>query len=363
MQKLFLLAGLFLSIAWLGATERLVCLYNSISDQRRGIGHFEIGDIKPFLCTHIIYSFVGIDSKWGISVGSSDKIKFPLFKDLKKRDPAMKTLLEVNLISSPFVQEMLSMQGNRRVFINSALSLLRNPDYTFDGINLLWLESRQRGDKKLFTNLIQEFRRAINLEAAKRGYEKLLLTASVSAQPLVISRSYEVKLIAEHIDFFNVMTSDVEIPFVKGKPSFYTTGDSFSKAASAVNFWNKQGVPTQKINMGIGVFGEAFTINSLGIVNPAGGNVPDIPEGFLARYEVCSFLQGLLMAASDKQVVFDDIASIDAKASYIKQHKYGGAFVMSLDLDDFNQQCCSHPSKYPVIQHLHDELVLKFVIG
>ncbi|XP_077361684.1 acidic mammalian chitinase-like [Festucalex cinctus] len=380
MHKIILFAGLCLTTAWLGSAKKLVCLYNSVSDQRWGIGHFEIGDIQPHLCTHIIYSFVRIDSTFQISPSSSDQKKFPLFKKLKNGphlvyasegervwpigNPRLKTILEVNLISDPLFQELIAVQANRATFIQSAISILRNPNYMFDGINILWLDNTETlaGYKELFTALIKEFREEINKEADGSGSAKLLLTASVSAQPSVITQSYEVEEIADHVDFFNVMTSDIEIVFLKGRPSFSHPGESFTKAASAVNFWNKAGVPTRKINMGIGAFGEAYTFGIQGSFELVGGLLPDLPEGFWARYEVCFFLQGLLKASSNTRVVFDDIASIDVKVDYIKKHHFGGAFVLSLDLDDFNQICCGHDQKYPVIQHLHDELVVDVVI-
>ncbi|XP_077402020.1 acidic mammalian chitinase-like isoform X2 [Vanacampus margaritifer] len=380
MHKLILFTGLCLTTAWLGSAEKLVCLYDSVSDQRQGIGHFEIDDIQAHLCTHLIYSFVGIDKTFKISPSSSDEKKFPLFKKLKNRphhvhakesehvwsnsNTHLKTILEVNVISDPLFHELIAIQANRATFIQSVISILREPNYMFDGINILWQNKMDDFQKyrEYFTFLIEEFRKEFNKEAVDSECDALLLTVSVSADPTVITQSYDVKEIADDIDFFNVMTSDIEIVFLKGRPSYCPPEESFRKAASAVNFWNKAGVPTHKINMGIGVFGEAYYTDSQGSIELAGGLLADLPEGFLARFEVCIFLQELLKASSTTRVVFDDIASIDVKVDYIKKHHFGGAFVLSLDLDDFNHICCSHDHKYPVIQHLHDKLVLDFVI-
>ncbi|XP_077361682.1 chitinase-3-like protein 2 isoform X2 [Festucalex cinctus] len=433
MHKIILFAGLCLATAWLGSTEKLVCVYDSASYRRWGIARFKIEDIQPNLCTHLIYSFVCTDSKLEIVPTYRDKKKFPLFKKLKNSNPHLKTILEVNLILNPLFSELIAAEEHRATFIKSAISILRNPYYMFDGINLVWLNTKKLLEvKNDFTKLIREFQDAFYAEAVESGYEKLLLTASVSAEPSVISHSYDVKHIAKDIDFFNVMTSDIEIIYLKGRPSFClpeesfnkaefrkefnkeaerrgsdellltvsvsaeptvisqsydveeiadhidffnvmtsdiemfvlnvqpsfsTPEESFAKAVSAVNFWNQTGVPSHKINMGIGVFGEAYTNDSQGMIQAEGGLLTDVPKGFLARYELCSFLDGPLEASSDKNVVFDDIASIDAKVQYIKKHHFGGAFVLSLDLDDFQQVCSTSDKKYPVIQHLHDELV------
>ncbi|XP_077403137.1 chitotriosidase-1-like [Vanacampus margaritifer] len=358
MHKIILFAGLCLTTAWLASSERLVCVYDSISHQRWGIARFKIDDIQPNLCTHLIYSFVCTDSKLEISLSSGDKKKFPLFKKLKHSNPYLKTILEVNLISNPLFPKLIATQEHRATFINSAISYLRNPDYMFDGINILWLDNTKKlpGVKNDFTKLIKEFQEAFYKEAAHSGFEKLLLTASVSAEPSVISHSYDVKHLAKDIDFFNVMTSDIEIIFLKGRPSYYPPEESFNKAASAVNYWKTAGVPTDKINLGIGVFGEAYTTDSHGNIQTVAGHLRDLPKGFWARYEVCYFLQRIDEASTTK-VVFDDIPSIDTKVQYIQNHKLGGAFVLSLDLDDFNHISCNHDHKFPVIHYLHDKLV------
>ncbi|XP_077361683.1 chitotriosidase-1-like isoform X3 [Festucalex cinctus] len=360
MHKIILFAGLCLATAWLGSTEKLVCVYDSASYRRWGIARFKIEDIQPNLCTHLIYSFVCTDSKLEIVPTYRDKKKFPLFKKLKNSNPHLKTILEVNLILNPLFSELIAAEEHRATFIKSAISILRNPYYMFDGINLVWLNTKKLLEvKNDFTKLIREFQDAFYAEAVESGYEKLLLTASVSAEPSVISHSYDVKHIAKDIDFFNVMTSDIEIIYLKGRPSFCLPEESFNKAASAVNYWKRAGAPTYKIILGIGVFGEAYTTDSYGNIQVVRGHLYDLPKGFWARYEVCYFLQRI-DNSSTTQVVFDDITSIDTKVQYIQNHKLGGAYVLSLDLDDFNHISCSHDKKFPVIQHLHDHLALDY---
>lgn len=42
-------------------TEKVVCYYGSWSVWRAGNGHFEVFYINPNICTHIMYSFLGVD--------------------------------------------------------------------------------------------------------------------------------------------------------------------------------------------------------------------------------------------------------------------------------------------------------------
>jgi hypothetical protein len=39
-----------------------MCYYGSWAVYRPGAGKFDIEDIDPFLCTHLIYGFAGLDS-------------------------------------------------------------------------------------------------------------------------------------------------------------------------------------------------------------------------------------------------------------------------------------------------------------
>lgn len=44
-------------------TESVVCYYGTWATYRYGAGKFNVEDINPNLCTHLIYSFVGIDNQ------------------------------------------------------------------------------------------------------------------------------------------------------------------------------------------------------------------------------------------------------------------------------------------------------------
>ncbi|KAL0158496.1 hypothetical protein M9458_046572, partial [Cirrhinus mrigala] len=78
---------------------------------------------------------------------------------------------------------------------------------------------------------------------------------------------------------------------------------------------------------------------------------------------VCTFLQGTTVQWIDDQKVpyatkgqdwvgFDNKESFQTKVNYLKENKFGGAFVWALDLDDFTGQFCGQ-GKYPLIGHLH----------
>ncbi|XP_061541860.1 chitotriosidase-1-like [Phycodurus eques] len=271
--------------------------------------------------------------------------------------PKLKKILDVNLmVEKAIVQDMMATSANRDTFIVSAVRFMRT--HQFDGINILWVNENNQVNKALYTSLIEEFRVKIDAESLASGEAALLLTASVAAQILAIEKSYEVPQIAAAVDFLNVRTSDVYFP--SAPLSFSTPTASFNMATTSMEYWEFKGAPAAKLNMGIGVFGQVFTVDAEGKVEPLKGSLSDVPPGLWARYEVCSLLGS--SAAPDLWIAFDNKAAIDAKVNYIVNNNYGGAFVMSVDLDDFDGNSCKNTNDlngpYPVIQHLHNQLAI-----
>jgi GH18 family chitinase len=46
--------------------EKVVCYYGTWSVWRQGLGRFEVNDIDPKICTHIIYTFFGVTADGGV---------------------------------------------------------------------------------------------------------------------------------------------------------------------------------------------------------------------------------------------------------------------------------------------------------
>lgn len=49
-------------------TDKVICYYGSWAHYRSGNGKVSASDLNPKLCTHIIYSFVGITESGGVSI-------------------------------------------------------------------------------------------------------------------------------------------------------------------------------------------------------------------------------------------------------------------------------------------------------
>ncbi|XP_068946484.1 chitinase-3-like protein 2 isoform X1 [Petaurus breviceps papuanus] len=296
--------------------------------------------------------------------------------DLKKRNRNLKTLLAIGgaKFGSKGFHPMVESSESRSTFIKSVIPLLRYNG--FDGLDVDWIYP-ELNEKPFFTSLIHELADAFQKEA-KKPTDKLILSAGVAAGRQIIDNSYDIKNLAKDVDFINLLSFDFhgswDNPLVTGHHSPLKKGTQDQRNSAyynvdyAVNYWKSQGMPEEKIIMGIPTYGRSFTLSTPspnpGVGAPA--SAPGTPgqftaeAGFLAYYEVCQFLQGATVKRIPEQQVpyavkgnqwvgFDDEESVETKVKYLKNSKLGGAMIWSLDLDDFTGQFCKKGS-FPLLQ-------------
>ncbi|KAG5866780.1 hypothetical protein JTB14_015364 [Gonioctena quinquepunctata] len=179
----------------LAATDKIVCYHGTWSKYRTGNGAFAVSNIDPTLCTHLIYSFVGLSTANNGSVVSLDSYlditlgNLIAFNALKTQNTNLKTLLAIggwNEGSAKY-STVAASASLRAAFIQSALEWVQT--YGFDGFDLDWEYPAQRGgattDVANFATLVKEFRAVFD-------QHNLLLSAAVGATQNSISLSYDV---------------------------------------------------------------------------------------------------------------------------------------------------------------------------
>ncbi|XP_015419016.1 PREDICTED: oviduct-specific glycoprotein, partial [Myotis davidii] len=365
-----------------GAAHRLVCYFTDWAHRRPGPASVLPSDLDPFLCTHLVLAFASMHDNQMVAKDLQDEdTLYPELNKLKERNPELKTLLSIggwNFGTSRFTT-MLSTSATREKFISSAISLLRT--HNFDGLDLCFLYPGLRGspmyDRWNFLFLIQELLLAFQQEAQLTMCPRLLLSAAVSGDPQIIQMAYDVPHLGRLLDFINVLTFDVHGSWEEftghNSPLFSQQGDPRS-VAYAMDYWRKLGAPSEKLLVGFPTYGRTFHLLKdsehwlqAEAVGPASPGKYTRQPGFLAYYEICSFLQGAKKCWIEHQRVpyaykgeewvgYDDAISFRHKASFIKKEHYGGAMVWTLDLDDVRGTFCG-TGPFPLVSVLKNLLL------
>ncbi|XP_015439740.1 PREDICTED: probable chitinase 3 [Dufourea novaeangliae] len=262
-----------------------------------------------------------------------------------------------------------SNSGTRARFVQNVVDFLRR--YNFDGLDVDWEYPNQRGgvpsDKQNFVNLLKELKSAFR----PRGY---ILSVAVAAVASSASQSYNIRDVAEQVDFVNLMTYDMNGSWnsVIGQNAPLYSSDG-NNVHDAVRHWLSQGASPNKLILGIPTYGRSFTLANAGNCNIGarasgpGAVGPYTKEaGMLGYNEICEKLrQGGWTVSRDAQqlvpymyqgnqwVGYDDVQSVREKAKYINSYHLGGGMIWSLETDDFRGVC---GQKYPLLRALHSVL-------
>ncbi|XP_072043496.1 chitotriosidase-1-like [Amphiura filiformis] len=385
---------------------KLVCYHTNWAYHRMSPVNFTPADIDPNMCTHIIYSFARVDkTSFHIEpydlendiIGEENYLKFT---GLKSQNPALKTLLAVGgwTHASEGFTQMVKTAANRKIFIDFSITYLRK--YGFDGLDLDWEYPCQRGgassdkagyvalvkafdgldldweypcqrggassDKAGYVALVKELREAYQAEADATGQERMLVTMAVPAGEYNTNLGYDVPGLTANLDFVNLMAYDLhgswEQDLGHHATLFPGPGDSGDDKKLTVSYavedvWVKKGCPSNKLIVGLGMYGRAWKIGSSCNINSyANGASTPGPytgeAGYWGYFEICTKIKNGMTVTRDDQrkipyacdntewVGYDDVMSLYEKAQFIQTRGLGGGMVWALDLDDFSGQFC-----------------------
>ncbi|XP_023936024.1 chitinase-3-like protein 1 [Bicyclus anynana] len=388
---LFVLCVLAVWCGYVSAKDKVVvCYYGTWATYRNGDGQFDVAHINTDLCTHLIYTFVGINDQgtvisldpWLDLPDNWGRDNFRKFNALKQYKPSLKTLLAVggwNEGSAKY-SRMAANPTLRQNFITSATNMVLT--YGFDGFDLDWEYPNRRdtvygkADIDNFTTLMKELR----AEFDKHG---LLLSAAVAAVGSVAVLSYDVPAFTQYVDFVNLMTYDMygawdsvtghNAPLHKGLGDENVAKENVFTVDLAVEWWLQQGCPADKLVLGVPLYGRTFQLsnaNNNGVRAPASGagiaGTWTATSGFLGYNEFCLKLKTEnwdvrydhlakvpYAVQGNNWVSYDDPASIAAKIQHALQYNIAGAMVWSIETDDFRGKCAGD---FPLLRAVNEAL-------
>jgi chitinase len=392
------LTALASAITYSQAEYRRVCYVANWAQYRPQPGTFFPNQTDPSLCSHIMFAYAIFDVDSTIKPSEwNDDIPGGLYEQtiaLKQLEPGLKVSISVGGwdIGMYPVSVMLSTPENRKTFIDSVIPFCRQRD--FDGVDLDFQFPGSRGsspeDKYHFTDLLQEFRIAIDNEAATTGRAPLLLTAAVGAIQTIIDAGYEVPEISQYVDFLEVRTFDFNGPWdtIAGlHAALYPRADEFGEYFGeierstlnldwAARYWVELGAPKEKLVLGLAFFGRGATLVDPRQYDPGAPiNGPSDIEpftrevGFKSYYEICLKRNEYGGSAwhveqescyawrdVDQYVSYDNDNTHETKVEYIVDNCFSGWMAWSIDLDDFSGNLGCERGPYPLLQRASDAL-------
>ncbi|CAG5114738.1 unnamed protein product, partial [Candidula unifasciata] len=356
--------------------KQMFCYYGSESQYRQYPGRFMPSNIDVSLCTHIIFAFVNVEDNQLVPQNWNDLGNQGLYAQvvaLKTRNPSLKVLLAVGGW----------VAGYEPFYNANAVTYIRAA--RMDGLDMDWEFPGSRGsppeDKYQFTKLMKTIYYTFDKEARESKRERLLLTLATAVGTFYISTAYESTEIHKYVDYMLLMTYNFHGGWDNQTahhstifPSKFDEGISQRLCQTwAVNYWLSAGVPKSKIILGMTTYGMSFTlddarVNGLNASSTGGGDGGRYTrqEGTLAYYEICENIQRYSWSRvwvqeqdvpyatwSNQWVGYDDVTSLKIKADLlINGMGLGGAFVWSLELDDFNGYCGT--GNYPLLRTIND---------
>ncbi|XP_050673657.1 probable chitinase 2 [Leptidea sinapis] len=352
----------------------VVCYVATWAVYRSGDGKFELSDLDPSLCTHLIYSFAGLDES-SHSIKSLDPWQ-DLEKDygragykrivaLKETYPHLKVTVAIGGWNegSEKYSNMAADPELRAKFIQSVLYFLDTNK--FDGLDLDWEYPGKRGgkaeDKANYVSLVKELNEAFQ----SRGY---LLTAAMGVGKDTMDVAYDLAKLSRYLDFIHMMCYD-----------YHGTWDGVVGANAPLRGMNEadvlsveyttkymmaHGVSPYKMVLGLPMYGRTFVLENPGVksilfgvtaAKSVGFPGPFTKEnGFMGYNEICRELTNSsstwirhwheqtstpYLRDGSRVISYDNERSIALKVKMAIDYGLGGLMVWSIDTDNFKGRC------------------------
>ncbi|KAL1512587.1 hypothetical protein ABEB36_002156 [Hypothenemus hampei] len=366
--------------------EKVVyCYFESWTVYRPGNGKFDVENIDPSLCTHVAFTFLGINADGTLNIldpweSNPDGLNgFERLVNLKKENSNLKILASLggwNEGSLKF-STVVADSAKRTNLVNSVISFLNQ--YGFDGLDFDWeypsrRDSENPEDKDNFSKMLEELKVAF----IPRGF---ILSAAVNCAKVNVDISYNVTLLNEYLDYVNVMCYDFHGEFdnytghhtlLYSSPIDTEFNNSEWNIDDGIKYWLASGMDPAKMNFGIATYARTFTLvdsTKSGLYEKiSGAGIPGPYTriaGVLGYNEICELYPNRTDIFDDVQMVphvvignqwigYDNEQSIGIKVDYALNKSLGGFMLWSFDTDDFTGLCGD--GTYPLTRIIHDKL-------
>uniref|UniRef100_A0A1A9WKD4 chitinase n=1 Tax=Glossina brevipalpis TaxID=37001 RepID=A0A1A9WKD4_9MUSC len=369
-------------------SPEVLCYITNWAFYRQAIGQFIPERLNKKLCTKIIYSFASLDPDH-LNIKEFDPwvdIDNQFYKRVVSSGiPVLIALGGWTDSAGDKYSRLASDEIRRRVFASNVVGFLRR--HGFSGLHLdwnypkCWQSDCSKGpasDKPNLTKLVREIRSEFD-----RVEKKFKLGVAISGYKEIITEAYELADLSKLVDYLTVMTYDYHGAW-EGQtghvsPLYGRKRDRYPQYNTdyTMQLLLKLGAKRERIIMSIPFYGQTFTLEKdyttlvgEGVRSQGPGDAGEITKqpGMLAYYEICQRIRkGKWLVGRDAErkagpfamlrnqwASFEDAASVEAKARYAVNMGFAGVAAWTIDLDDFQNRCCSE--SFPLLSAINRAL-------
>ncbi|CAL8102804.1 unnamed protein product [Orchesella dallaii] len=327
---------------------------------------YPVDSIDPTIYTHLNYAFVDVRKGVMAPVSAEEDQNLRDFAALKDLNPDLKVLASVGgwAFNDPGetqheFRDLSATTQSRKKFINSVKEFLDK--YDFDGIDIDWEYpvAEDRGgapeDVENYLELVKEMR------AVFRSQYLITIAAPASYWYL---RHFWIADMADHLDWVNVMTYDIHGVWdadIESLGPYVRPHTDLTEIEPGIGLYTKDGVPFDKLVLGLGYYGRAFTLKDpscteIGCEFSGAGKAGRCTEapGTLGWFEIEELRQEsgareitnstgqvkILVFDNDQWVGYDDESTLEYKRNWARENCFKGTMIWSIDqgLDSYKRK-------------------------
>ncbi|GAA5884609.1 hypothetical protein JCM16303_003680 [Sporobolomyces ruberrimus] len=236
--------------------------------------------------------------------------------------------------------------AKRAKFVESAVKLVE--DFGLDGLDIDWEYPQNEKEAKDYVLLLRDLRQGLDRLAASKGIQLprgFELTIAAPCGP----STYEKLMVREmdqYLSFWNLMAYDYAGSWdstANHQANLFGSSPDSLSTDRAIRFYTSQGVPVQKLVLGIPLYGRSFT-NCQGPGQPFQGVGPGSWEAGSYDYKVLPLessqehydphlVTASCLSPNSEWITYDSPASALAKTEFINVNQLAGAMYWELSGD------------------------------
>ncbi|XP_059062527.1 probable chitinase 2 [Achroia grisella] len=370
--------------------KAVVCYVATWAAYRKGDGSFNVNQLNPQLCTHLVYSFAGLNPDTnGIKIMDpwldieKESGAYNQMVGLKNRYPHLKVTIAIGGWNegSEKYSAMASKKESREAFIGSVMAFLEK--YKFDGLDLDWEYPSKRGgkpeDKDNYVTLVKELKEAFQ----DKGY---ILTAALGAGRDTMEVAYDLPKLSRYLDLIHMMCYDYHGKWDgmigANAPLRGGSDEDVLSLEFTIKYMLSHGVSPYKLVLGLPMYGRTFVLTDPETKQVEFGRTKAKnvsfkgrftgEDGFMGYNEICLELDNKTspwdrlwdessstpyLRNGDKIISYDNGRSIAIKVKMAMDYKLGGLMVWSIDTDDFRGHCTRDTDIFMDFVERHKKIV------